>query len=109
MNRAGGRSGSLRNIGRIEQWNVGSGAYPDIHLRLGGWLDSGSLITEVIVTRRDGDLTRGPSIVASGSAKYPQSCLRCCSTRPQASVKLIHGSRSQPPASSSTPARSGRR
>ena len=26
MNRAGGRSGSLRNIGRIEQWNVGSGA-----------------------------------------------------------------------------------
>jgi hypothetical protein len=26
VNRAGGRSGSLRNIGRIEQWNVGSGA-----------------------------------------------------------------------------------
>ena len=26
MNRAGGRSGSLRNIGRIEQWNFGSGA-----------------------------------------------------------------------------------
>jgi hypothetical protein len=25
VNRAGGRSGSLRNIGRIEQWNVGSG------------------------------------------------------------------------------------
>jgi hypothetical protein len=27
VNRAGGRSGSLRNIGRIEQWNVGSGAW----------------------------------------------------------------------------------
>jgi hypothetical protein len=25
VNRAGGRSGSLRNIGQIEQWNVGSG------------------------------------------------------------------------------------
>jgi len=29
VNRAGGRSGSLRNIGRIEQWNVGSGATCD--------------------------------------------------------------------------------
>jgi hypothetical protein len=95
-------SGSLPAEWRLMQRSDRYGADPDIHLRPGGSLDSGSLITEVIVTRRDGDLTRRPSIVASGSAKYPHSCLHCCTIRPQATGIPIHGSRSQPPASSSS-------
>ena len=41
-----------------------------------------------------------PPVAASGSAKYIQSCLRLASSRGQPSGILIHGSRSQPPASS---------
>jgi len=43
-----------------------------------------------------------PPVKTSGSAKYIQSCLRWSRRRGQPSGILIHGSRSQPPASSSS-------
>src|SRR5579862_124541 len=45
---------------------------------------------------------RRPFIPGSGSEKYIQSCMRLMSMRPQPSGMWIQGSRSQPPASSTS-------
>jgi hypothetical protein len=46
--------------------------------------------------------TRRPARFGSGSVKYIQSCRRLVRILPQASGMWIHGSRSQPPASSTS-------